>query len=433
MKNNYTKSNELLKRALKVTPLGAQTFSKCFRYHCSGNAPLYLEKGKGCYVWDVDGNRFIDFICALGPVTVGYNDERVNQAVIKQLENGVSFSQETEISVELAEKLVEILPCAEMVRIVKNGSDATTAAVRLARAYTERDMILQCGYHGMHDWSICTTANDAGIPKKISEMTKIFKYNDPESLKEMFAKYAGQVAAVIMEPIQGNGPKDGYLQEVKRITHENGAVLIFDEVVSGFRYALGGASELYGVVPDLASYGKGMANGLAISAIAGRRDILNQIAEKAVFISTTFGGETLSMAAALATIKILQQPGVFENFRRLGNRLAEGYQKLIDQKGLGAVVKVAGVAPHGGVSFSGAKSLDYLDITSVFQQVMSDNGILTYGMVNLNTSHTDKEIDLYLAAADKALDAIANAVEQDSTEGIVLGGKISPVFRRNIQ
>jgi glutamate-1-semialdehyde 2,1-aminomutase len=432
VQDKYIKSNELLERALKVTPLGAQTFSKSYRYYCRGNSPLYLERGKGCYVWDVDGNRYIDFICALGAVSVGYDDERVNQAVLKQMEKGVSFSQPVEIVIQLAEKLTQILPCAEMVRFVKNGSDATASAVRLARAFTGRDIILCCGYHGMHDWYISSTVNHAGIPEEISRMTLPFKYNDLGDLKKTFQEHSGKIAAVIMEPLQGNGPEEGYLQEVKRLTHENGAVLIFDEVVSGFRYALGGASELFGVTPDLAAYGKGLANGFPLSVVVGKREILELIAKKPVFISTTFGDEAASIAAALETIKILEQPGVFVKTRALGKMLMEQLNQLIVRKGLADIIKIMGLAPHGILSFNGQKSLDYLDIASVFQQEMVDHGILTLSATNLNTCHTDQEIYDYINTADKAFDQVSRALEQDSTDGILIGRKIDPVFRRNI-
>jgi glutamate-1-semialdehyde 2,1-aminomutase len=428
----YTKSRELLERALKVTPLGAQTFSKSYRYFPGEETPFFLERGEGCRVWDVDGNCFVDYICALGPVTVGYHDERVDRAVIQQLAKGVSFSQPSPLAIDLAEKLTQIIPCAEMVRFVKNGSDATSAAVRLARAYTERDIILCCGYHGMQDWYIATTGNNAGIPAVLSDLTRKFVYNDLEDLKQRFREYPGQVAAIIMEPLQGDGPGEGYLEAVKDLAHENGALLIFDEVVSGFRYALGGASELYGVTPDLASYGKGMANGLPLSAVTGRRDILELIGEKAVFISTTFGGEMLSIAAAMATIGILEKPGVYETMRTLGNQLKDGLQGLIKQRNLGNVVCVSGVSPHNGLKFFNFGSLDYLDYTSIFQQKMIEEGILTYSIINLNTSHTEREIEQYLGAAAKAFDAIQKAVHADSTAGILKGRKIEPIFRRNL-
>lgn len=430
---NYTKSNEMLKRAKKVTPVAAQTYSKSYRYFCEGNAPLFLERGEGCYVWDVDGNKFIDFICALGPVTVGYNNKRVNDAIIRQLNKGISFSQATAMEVELAEKLIDIIPCAEMVRFVKNGSDATSSAVRLARAYTGRDMIAICGYHGMADWYIGTTVNNNGVPKFNSELGVNFNYNDINSIKEIFNKYPNKIAAVILEPIQSDGPKEGYLQELKEITHANGAMLIFDEVVSGFRYALGGASELYKVVPDMTAVGKGMGNGMAISAVAGRKELLELIEKKNVFISTTFGGETLSIAGALETINILEQPGVYDQIWRLGNMMLDGLRTAIDKYGLSEVVSVSGLAPHAGLSFEGKGLLDYLDIQSVYSQKMTENGILTVGINNLSVSHTEKEISHFIDAANQAMQDIKNALEHNSLEGILKGNKVNPVFKRNIK
>ncbi len=430
--NTFVKSSELLERELKVSPLAAQTFSKSYRYYCRGISPVYVDHGKGCRLYDVDGNEFIDFMCALGPITVGYNDERVNAAVAEQLKKGASFSLQSPLEVELAEKLCKIIPCAQMVRFVKNGSDATTAAIRLARAYTGKDIILMCGYHGMHDWSIGASENHKGVPEAVRNLTKTFRYNDLEDLKTRLEANTGNVAAVILEPIQADGPKDGFLEGVKELAHSHGAVLIFDEVVSGFRYALGGASELYKVVPDLASFGKGMANGFTISAVAGKREILSQI-ENGVFVSTTFGGDALSMAAALATIGILEKPGFYEHIWNIGKKMRDGISKLIKKHGLEGVVSVSGLPPHCGVVFDGHGSLSYLDIHSVYSQVMIENGILIFAICNLCASHTEKEIDMYLGATDKAFSLVRIAVEKDSLEGILKGGKVNPVFTRNIK
>ena len=429
--SNYKKSDELLKRAIEVTPLGAQTYSKSYRYYCQGDSPSFIERGEGCYLYDVDGNKFIDFVCALGPITIGYNVEEINDAVKNQLEKGIAFSLQAEAEVELAEKIIEIIPCAEMVRFIKNGGDATTAAIRLARAYTNRDLVALSGYHGMHDWSIGSTENNKGIPKEISNLTKTFEYNDIESLEELFKTYPNEIAAVILEPIQANGPKDDFLQKVKKLTHENGAILIFDEVVSGFRYALGGASEYYDIVPDMAAFGKGMGNGLPISAIAGKKEIMKQI-EEGIFVSTTFGGEALSMAGSLAALKILEKPGVYEHIWKLGSILKEGLEDLIKKYELGDVILVSGLPPHCGVEFEDVGSLDYLDINSIYSQAMIHNGIITVGINNINLSHTEKEIDAYLSAAEEAMVDIKKAIEQDSTEGILIGKKVDPVFKRNI-
>lgn len=426
----FEKSEELLERELKVSPLAAQTFSKSYRYFCQGIAPSYMDHGEGCYIYDVDGNKFIDFMCALGPITVGYNDSTVNEAVINQVKKFASGSLQSELEVELAEELCRIIPCAEMVRFVKNGGDATTAAVRLARAFTGRDVVLMSGYHGMHDWSIGASANNKGVPKAVCELTINFIYNDLSDLEKKLQE--NEVAAVILEPIQSNGPKEGYLDSVKELTHKYGAILIFDEVVSGFHYALGGAQEMFGVSPDLVAFGKGMANGYPISAVAGRRELLKQI-EEGVFVSTTFGGDSIAMAAALATLKILEQPGYYDHITRIGTMIRNGIQERIDKYNLGDVLSVSGLAAHCGVAFEGHGSLNYLDIQSVYSQTMIQNGILVFAIYFLNSHHTEKEAQAYLDATDKAFALIRKAVDNDSVDDILVGGKVNPVFKRNIK
>ena len=427
----YDKSNEMLSRAKQVTPLGAQTYSKSSRYYCEGNAPAFIDRGEGCYVYDVDGNKYIDFVCALGPITIGYNDKRINEAVIQQLNKGIIFSQQTEAELLLAEKVIEVIPCAEMVRFVKNGSDATTAAIRLARAYTNRELVAVSGYHGMHDWYIGSTVNNKGVPKAVCDLTKPFEYNNISSLRDLFEKFPNQIAAVILEPIQGDGPVEGYLQELKDLTEKNGAVLIFDEVVSGFRYALGGASELYNVKPDLVTFGKGMGNGLPISAVAGKADILKLI-EKGVFVSTTFGGEALSLAGALKTISILEAENSYKHIWELGEIMLTGLKELVKKYNLEEVIKVTGLAPHGGISFEGTGSLSYLDINSVYRDIMTQNGVLTIGINNINLSHTKKDIETFLYASEQAMVAIKKAVEKDSLQDVISGGKVDPIFKRNL-
>ena len=317
-----------------------------------------------------------------------------------------------------------------MVRFVKNGGDATTAAVRLARAFTGRDVVLMSGYHGMHDWSIGASENHKGIPEAVRELTITFTYNDLEDLEKKLK--GNKVAAVILEPIQSNGPKDGYLEGVKELTHKYGAVLIFDEVVSGFHYALGGAQEMFGVLPDLVAFGKGMANGYPISAIAGRRYLLEQI-EKGVFVSTTFGGDSISMAASLATLNILEQPGFYDHITKIGTILRNGIADRIHKYDLKDVLEVSGLPAHCGVAFEGHGSLSYLDIQSVYSQTMLQNGILVFAIYFLNSAHTEKEAEAYLEATDKAFAMIRKALDQDSVEGILLGGKVDPVFKRNIK
>ena len=427
---SFKNSEALLEREVKVSPLAAQTYSKSYRYFCRGAAPSYMDHGEGCYIYDVDGNKFIDFMCALGPITVGYNDPEVNAAVISQVNKFASGSLQSELEVELAEKLCEIIPCAEMVRFVKNGGDATTAAVRLARAYTGRDIVLMSGYHGMHDWSIGASQNNKGVPEAVCNLTINFTYNDLEDLENKLK--ANDVAAVILEPIQSNGPKEGYLNGVKELAHKYGAILIFDEVVSGFHYALGGAQEVFGVSPDLVAFGKGMANGYPISTVAGRKELLEQI-EQGVFVSTTFGGDSIAMAAALATLKILSKPGFYDHINKIGTMIRDGIQERIDKYDLNDILSVSGMPAHCGLAFEDYGSLSYLDIQSVYSQTMIQNGILVFAIYFLNSHHTEAEAKAYLDATDKAFALIRQAVDKDSVEDILIGGKVDPVFKRNIK
>lgn len=430
---SFEKSNALLEREKKVAPLAAQTFSKSYRYFTPGCSPMYIDHAEGARVWDVDGNEFIDFNGCLGPITLGFNYPRVNEAVIEQLKKGIIFSTQAPVECELAEKLVEVIPCAEMVKFVKNGSDATTAAIRLARAYTGRERVAMCGYHGMHDWSIGASENNKGVPMAVRELTKTFKYNDIESLEKLLAAHPDEYAAVIMEPIQSNGTTTEYLQAVVDTAHKYGAIAIFDEVVSGFRYAIGGASEYYGVTPDMASYGKGCANGMPLSFVAGKRELISQI-EKGVFVSMTFGGDAISLAGALATINEMQEKNVMEHVWRLGQIMLDGIKASVEKHGVGEAVTVIGLAPHCGFAFDGYGSLNYLDIHSIFTKNMLENGILCQAIANMFYSHTEEDVEKYLAAVDCAMAEIRRAMDNDSVEGILPGdARVDPVFKRNIK
>ena len=430
---SFEKSTALVERGRKVTPLAAQTFSKSYRYFMPESSPMYIDHADGARVYDVDGNEFLDFICCLGPITLGYNYPAVNKAVIEQLNKGIIFSTQAPVECELAELLTQVIPCAEMVKFVKNGSDATTAAIRLARAYTGRERVAMCGYHGMHDWSIGASANNKGVPKAVCALTKTYKYNDIASLENLLDAHPGEYAAVIIEPIQSNGTTKEYLQAVVDTAHKHGAVAIFDEVVSGFRYAIGGASEYYGVTPDMASYGKGCANGMPLSFVAGKKELIS-IIEQGVFVSMTFGGDAISIAGSLATIKEMQEKDAIRHIWKLGTILLEGLRARIEKYGVGNAVSASGLAPHCGLAFDDVGSLNYLDIQSVYIKTMLENGILCQAITNISLSHTEADIQKFLDAVDCAFAAIRKAIDNDSVDGILPeGARVNPVFKRNIK
>lgn len=427
MSTRYFYSEELLKRALKTIPLGTQTFSKSKTQYPFGVSPYFIQKGVGSHVWDVDGNEYIDFINGLAAITLGYNDPDVTASVRGQLEDGVIFSLPHPIEIKVAEKIVEMVPCAEMVRFGKNGSDATAGAVRLARAYTGRDHVAVCGYHGWQDWYIGSTARHLGVPRATRELTHTFYYNNIDSLHSIFQKWPGQVAAVILEPMNVVEPEKGFLENVKELAQKNGAVLIFDETITGFRYANGGAQECFGVIPDLATFGKGLANGYPVSAVAGRAEIMRLMEE--VFYSFTFGGEALSLAAALATMnKLLQQP-VIETMRQQGQKVLNGTQKLIKRHGINHIVSLSGNPTWSFLLFKDVEKYSQWEIKTLFLQEMFARGILILSTHNMSFSHTDADIDRLLDVYNEVFPILKDAVDINTLEKHLRCRPLEPLFK----
>jgi glutamate-1-semialdehyde aminotransferase len=422
------KSFEYLARAERIIPAGTQTFSKGPTQYVQGVAPAYLQSGRGSHVLDVDGNDYIDYVMGLGPVTLGYGYPRVDEAIRRQLEEGITFSLMHPLEVELSELLVDLIPCAEMVRFGKNGSDATAGAVRAARAYTGREKIACGGYHGWQDWYIGTTTRSKGVPRSTRELTIPFEYNNIESLRRIFAENKDEIAAVIMEPIIIAEPEDNFLPEVKELTHQNGAVLIFDEIVTGFRIALGGAQEYYGVTPDLATFGKGMANGMPISALVGRGAIMKEFDE--VFYSFTFGGEALSLAAAMATIEEMREKDVIRHLRRQGEKLKNGYNELAQLFGLLDYTKCIGLPEHSAIHFVDKEGNESLEMKSLFQQELLKRGILTIGVHIICFSHSDKDVAQTLEAYGDAMRVLRQAIDEGDIERYLEGRKVQPVIRK---
>lgn len=428
LERKLTKSNEYWERAERIIPAGTQTFSKGPTQFVQGVAPIYLQRGKGSHVFDVDGNEYIDYVMALGPISLGYCYPRVNEAMARQLEQGITFSLMHPLEVELSELLVELIPCAEMVRFGKNGSDATSGAVRVARAYTGREKITCCGYHGWQDWYIGTTSRDRGVPESTKELTIPFEYNNIKSLERIFIENKGEIAAVIMEPITMSEPKDNFLQDVKDLTHRNGAVFIFDEIVTGFRLALGGAQEYFGVTPDLATYGKGMANGMPLSALVGKKEIMKEFDE--VFFSFTFGGEALSLAAAIATIEEIKEKNAVEHCTKQGGELKDSYNKLAQSFGLTDYTQCIGLSAYNGFYFRDTKGDDSLEMKSLFQQEVIKRGILTIGVHLVCLSHSSEDVAKTLEAYEDAMKVLRQAIDEGNIEKYLEGRKLQPVFRK---
>lgn len=423
----FAKSEQMLDRAERVIPLGSQTFSKSRTQFPVGVSPLFLERGDGCRVWDVDGNEYIDFISSLCAITLGYKDPDVDSAVRAQLDSGVILSLPHQLETEVAELLCEMVPCAEMVRFGKNGSDATSGAIRISRAFTGRDHVAVCGYHGWQDWYIGSTARNRGVPQAIRDLTHSFLYNDLASLEKVFADNPGQIAAVILEPMNVEWPAEGFLEGVRALCTQHDAVLVFDETITGFRYANGGAQELFGVTPDLATFGKGLANGYPVAAIAGRADIMKLMEE--IFFSFTFGGEMLSLAAAKATMEKLKAEPVIETIRGHGQALLARIPALVEKHGLSDSISVKGHPSWSFLMMKDHEAADAFALKTLLMQEFHQRGILGFGTHNINYAHGDAEIARLHEVYDEIFAIMAEALNGGDFQSYLRCPPLVPLFK----
>jgi glutamate-1-semialdehyde 2,1-aminomutase len=416
-------SNALLERAERLIPGATQTLAKGPTQYVRSVAPSYLVRGRGARVWDADGNEYIDLTMAVGPLSLGYAYPRVDEAIRRQLESGITFSLMHPLEVEVAELVHRFVPGAERVRFSKTGCDVTSAAVRLARAYTGRERVLCCGYHGWHDWYIGTTTRGAGVPRAVASLTQTFRYNEIDDLIDSLDE---RVACVILEPTIFESPTRDFLPALRRACTVTGTLLVFDEMWTGFRVALGGAQQRYDVTADLACFSKAVANGMPLSMLTGRADVMDLLNDE-VFFFTTFGGEALSLAAAKATLEELQEHDVPRELERRGDILREGYNELAARKGL-AYTRASGLGCRTLLSFDRTVA-DPLEQKSLLQQELLRHGVLWSGFHNLSYSHGDRELEHVLGAYDRALDVLARAVEAGAVRERIQGTPVQPVFR----
>jgi glutamate-1-semialdehyde aminotransferase len=401
--------------------MATQTWSKHASQWPDRVAPSFIQSGKGAHVWDVDGNEWLDYAMALAPVILGYAEPAVNAAVRRQLEEGVVFSLSHPIEVQVAEQIVRMVPGVEAVRFGKSGSDVVSAAVRAARNLTGRDQLLVCGWHGWHDWYVASAGFSAGVPTAVRDLVSKFAYNDLDSLEQQLERGNGRIAAVALEPSGTELPTPGFLEGVVERAHAHGALVIFDEVVTGFRLAPGGARERYGVQPDFSCYGKALGNGMPVSAVAGRWDVMRSFDE--VFVSLTHGGETLSLAAASVVLDMIADGSILARIERLGTRLLHGFNERIAAHGVGHLVRASGEPHRPVVTFPG--DTDQLRRSWV-HQCFAQHGILFNGSTPLCARHTDADIDAGLVALDHALEVMARC---DDLAPMLVGAPMRPVFR----
>ncbi len=420
-------SRAWFERSKKVIPGCAQTFSKGHTQYVQGAAPIFLQSGKGCRVRDVDGNEYIDYVQGLLPNILGYANEEVNTAVTAQLAEGHSFSLPHPLEVQLAERLTRLIPCAEMVRFGKNGSDATSGAVRAARAFAGRERIACCGYHGWQDWYIGGTTRKAGVPQAVRDLIDPFKYNDLTSLEKLFSEHPNEFAAVIMEPVNFVEPAPGFLGGVRELAHKNGALLIFDEICSGFHFGLGGAQKLFGVTPDLACFGKAMGNGFPISCVVGRAEVMHVFEE--IFYSFTFAGEVAAMAAAMKVLDILEQTDALARMESNGRTLQDGLNTMAKEAGLGDWIQAIGRPQWSLLKFTDKNGNESPLLKNLFQQEAVKRGVLILATHNLTAAHDGPAIHETLEAYGEVLKTVASWIGDPDATRFLDGPMAQPVFR----
>lgn len=430
----FNKSNLLKKKCHSLIPGGCHTYAKGDDQY-PVLAPAFLVRGKGCHVWDVDGNEFIEYGMGLRAVTLGHAYGPVLEAAYQQMLQGSNFTRPATIELECAEQLLSLITAGEMVKFAKNGSDATTAAVRLSRAYTSRDRVAVCADHpffSFDDWFIGSTPMRCGIPKDIQNLTLKFHYNDLASVKALFDAYPGQIACLMLEPATTVEPMPDFLHKLRTLCHENGTLFVLDEMITGFRWHLGGGQACYGVKPDLSTFGKAMGNGFSIAALVGKREImerggLNHDKERIFLLSTTHGAETHSMAAAIATMKIYEREHVVEYLYRQGNALATGIRKSVMEHGLTEYFVLLGRPCNLIYSARDELKQPSQVYRALFMQEMIKRGILMPSMV-VSFSHTDIDIQRTVEAIDEALAVYRKALDE-GVDKYLVGRPVKPVFR----
>jgi glutamate-1-semialdehyde 2,1-aminomutase len=432
---DFSKSRDLQSRAHRLIPGGAHTYAKGDDQYPE-RAPAFIVRGKGCHVWDVDGNEFIEYGMGLRAVTLGHAYEPVIEAAYRQMQLGSNFTRPAEIEVDLAASFLEIIDGAEMVKFAKNGSDVTTAAVKLARAFTGKDLVAICAdqpFFSTDDWFIGTTELNAGIPPSITEMTLKFRYNDLENLRILFDQHPGRIACVVMEPEAAIPPAAGYLQEVKKLCAEREALLIFDEMITGFRWHLGGGQKFHGVVPHLSTFGKAMGNGFAISALAGSREVmrlggLDHDQPRVFLLSTTHGAETHALAASLETLRIYREQHVVEFVWKQGERLRSLIGQSVAENHLEGFFELMGRPCNLVFATCDRDGKRSQFFRTLFLQEMIRRGVIAPSFV-VSFSHTDSDIERTGQAVDGALSVYRRALDE-GIEKYLEGRPVKPVNRR---
>jgi len=431
----FPASSEMQKRAHSIIPGGAHTYAKGDDQYPL-MAPGFLTRGDGCHVWDVDGNEFIEYGMGLRAVSLGHGYRPVVEAAHRQMLLGSNFTRPATIELDCAQELLGLIEGADMVKFAKNGSDATSAAVRLSRAYTGRDLIAQCADHPIFsadDWFIGSTPMSAGIPKVVQGLTVQFRYNDIESLRLLFERNPAKIACVVLEAATAVEPEGDFLTSVQKLCRKEGAVFILDELITGFRWHLGGAQKAYGIGPDLSTFGKAMGNGFSVSALAGKKELmelggLHHDKERVFLLSATHGAENHALAAAIETMKIYRRDNVVEQLYRQGERLRAGINREIEALGLVGHFELLGRPSNLTYATRDQSRRLSQSFRTLFLQQMIQQGFLVQSLV-VSFSHTDADIDQTIDAVGESLRVYRQALE-DGVEKYLVGRPVKPVFRK---
>ncbi|RRN44037.1 glutamate-1-semialdehyde 2,1-aminomutase [Lautropia dentalis] len=432
----FDKSKALRPKVHSVIPGGAHTYAKGDDQYPE-LSPGFIERGKGCHIWDVDGNEFIEYGMGLRAVTLGHAYPSIIEAAHRQMLLGNNFNRPATIELQAAEMLQSLIPSAEMVKFAKDGSTILTAALKLARAHTGRKLVAICSnspFFSYNDWFIGTTAMDGGVNRAEVDLTVKFNYNDIDSLKQLFAQYPDQIAMVLLEPARTEEPKEGFLQQVIDLSHQHGALVTLDETISGFRFHKGGAQTLYGVTPDMSCFGKAMANGFSLSALTGKREVMElgglfHNRERVFLLSTTHGAEGPSLAAGIETMRIYRDEPVIEHLYRVGDRLRAGFQQVTADLGVSEYLGIAGRGCNLLYSTHDHEHKPSQPFRTLFMQELIRWGVLAPSFI-VSYAHSDADIDHTIEAVARAAKVYKKALEAGSTDGLLVGAPTKVVYRR---
>ena len=432
---NFDKSNEAGARLAELVPGGSHTYAKGVDQYPS-LSPAVLARGVGCHVWDLDGNEFIEYGMGLRSVGLGHAYPAVVDAVRRSLELGTNFTRPSVLELDCAAHFLDVIPTADMVKFTKDGSTATTGALKIARKATGRDMVAVCADHpffSYDDWFMSTTTSDGGVAHSERELTTSFGYNDLDSAQRLFERYPDRIAAIFLEPVRTDPPLPGFLEGIRDLCDQHGTVLVFDEMITGFRYDLNGAQHLYGVTPDLSTFGKAMANGFALSALAGNRDLMmlgsrSRHEDDVFLLSTTHGAEAPGLAAAIATIHVYETEPVIDHLYRQGERLAKGLASAAARHGLSDHVFPVGFPCNLLFATRGPDGEPSQSFRTLFLQETVRRGVLMPSLV-VSYSHSDDDVDRTLEAIDGALAVYAEAMIK-GPETFLVGPPSRAVFDR---